>query len=276
MLELGALLITMLAYGQGADSTSQFEVASVKVVPNEAGLNFSRRGGPGTDDPTLFAYENGDLKGILVQAFNVRDYAVSGPDWLRPTRVTIHAKVPQGATKEQLRVMLQNLLIERFKLAYHHEDRQIASYELVLAKGGPKLTEHTPSADDTPPALYPSITPKNDGDGFPILPPGPYNGRMARNGRKTTQQFYNASMEQFAGLLGASAERPVFDATGLKGKYDFLLRWIDNRRRPAEDEQNSPTLFEALEKQLGLKLESKRTPIQVLVIDHMEKAPTEN
>jgi uncharacterized protein (TIGR03435 family) len=84
-------------------------------------------------------------------------------------------------------------------------------------------------------------------------------------------------MEQLAGLLTPSAERPVFDATGLTGKYDFMLRWIrGNVPVPAGDEDTSPTLFQALEKQLGLRLEPKKSPVQVLVIDHMEKAPKEN
>ena len=94
-------------------------------------------------------------------------------------------------------------------------------------------------------------------------------------GRRIAQPFYDATMDRFAAYLANSIGRPVNDATGLKGKYDFNLKWVLDWGGPPTDD-SSPTIFEALQQQLGMKLESKKGMVDILVVDHVEKTPTEN
>lgn len=271
-----AVILAFIVIARAQDSSAQFEVASVKVVQDEPGMNMVLRGGPGTSDPTLFVWEHVDLHGLLSRIFNLKTHELSAPDWTWRTRVNINARVSEGATKEQFEVMLRNLIVERFKIAYHIDPRQMPTYDLVITKNGPKLKEHIPSPDDNDRTKWPSVDPKaRDADGFPVLPPGPFTGEMGMNGRRATQKFFNASMERLARLLEAPSHRPVHDGTGLTGKYDFMLKWILDFGGPSTEE-GSPTLFEALEQQLGLKLESRKSMVDVLVIDHLEKTPADN
>src|SRR5271154_7259431 len=99
------------------------------------------KGGPGTADPERLTYTNIALKTILLRAYGVLNYRLSGPDWLNSARFNIVAKVPPGATKEQLTLMLQNLVVERFNLTFHHETKETLVYELTAGKNGPKLKE---------------------------------------------------------------------------------------------------------------------------------------
>jgi uncharacterized protein (TIGR03435 family) len=118
----------------------EFEVASIKPVsPDPRGFTLTWRGGPGTSDPTLFRAENNSLAGFVMAAYGVNYYHFSAPDWMSNTRFDITARVPEGATKEQFQTMLQNLLIDRFNLVVHHDSREASSYDLVVAKNGPKF-----------------------------------------------------------------------------------------------------------------------------------------
>ena len=99
------------------------------------------RGGPGSPDPGQITYSNVSLKQVLTNAYGIKSYQVSGPKWLDSERFDIVAKIAMGATKEQFQMMLQNLLAERFKLAVHHETKELPIYALVVGKGGPKLKE---------------------------------------------------------------------------------------------------------------------------------------
>jgi uncharacterized protein (TIGR03435 family) len=164
-------------------------------------------------------------------------------------RFDIVAKVPKGATKEQFRVMLQNLLRERFKLTIHREKKDSQIYELVAAKNGPKLKESVeepapadaaknggpdagapgappPPPPPPPPGGMPRIT--MDKEGFPVLPPGMGKGRgpmiIMMNG-KARAQGDGLSMEQIVTFLSNQIGKPVTDGTGLKGKYDLKLQW---------------------------------------------------
>ena len=173
--------------------------------------------------------------------------------------------------------MQQNLLAERFKMTFHHEQREAPSYDLVVAKNGAKMKEAEPPPPEDPDAPKPAAAPparKVDKDGFPILAPG-RQWNAAMDGNRWTQRVTDASMGNFARYLANMVGQPVNDATGLKGKYDFILKWIGYPGRPIDDD-SGPNIFEALQAQLGLKLESKKTMVDVLVIDHIEKTPTEN
>lgn len=175
--------------------------------------------------------------------------------------------------------MLQNLLADRFKLMVHHETREIQRYELRVAKGGPKFQEAAPPKEAAPPG--PPGPPKRDQDGYPILG---RSSSMAIMGDKARAHWPGMTMEMLAGLLSGQIHGPVTDMTGLAGKYDIDLYWnAGNNLRagaPGADpaalpSDPGPTLQQALEDQLGLRLESKKGHVHFLVMDHMERF-TEN
>jgi uncharacterized protein (TIGR03435 family) len=180
--------------------------------------------------------------------------------------------------------MVQNLLADRFGLQVHRERKESGAYRLVVAKGGPKLTEAPPRDPNAPPARLDGHL-KDGGDGFPELPPGiplllSTRGVMIR-------QAVGESMAELASLLSRQVEKPVTDATGLRGKYDFVLKWrATGRQAPISHggpdavnrmgEGLAPDLMNALQEQLGLRLESTRGELELLVIDRVAKTPTEN
>jgi uncharacterized protein (TIGR03435 family) len=307
----GALMRVMLffalsaiALAQTPDSQVVFEVASIKAAPPSNGqrMFFGAKGGPGTQDPGRWSAENYTLLDLLTQAYDVNRYQVTGPDWLGSERFNITAKIPGGATKEQFRLMLQNLLIERFKLAVHRDKKETQVYELVVAKNGPKLKEAEPQpADAPPPGRGPGGPPRItfNSDGSPQFPPG-RGSMMIMSGRGARMRQSNESMADFAKMLQNQLGHPVTDATGLKGKYDFELAWSPGAggmmgrgmmlpapppppgggAAPPGDapamEDSGPTLMSAIQDQLGLKLEPKKGSVEMIVIDHIEKIPTEN
>lgn len=268
--------LVMIAWSFAA--AQQFEVASIRpALPDD--YHGGTSGGPGTKDPGLFTCQNVDLASLVVVAYDLLWYRYSGPDWMRTTRFNISAKIPEGTTREQFKLMQQNLLAERFKLTIHHQQKEVQGYDLVAAKDGPKMDKIKPSPENPPPDdpnAYAALSapPKMDKDGFPIPPP--LRGwRTVRDGRRITQPFTDATFDRVAGYLANAMGRPVHDATGLKGKYDFVLKWVTDHGGPVT-EDSSPTIFEALQTQLGLKLEPKKEMVDVLVVDHIEKTPTEN
>ncbi len=269
--------IVLFAASVASAQTPQFEVASVKPSAPDRHNGRGIQGGPGSKDPGLFTCDNVQLFGLLTIAYDLPWYRISGPPWLHTARFDISAKIPEGTTKEQFTLMQQNLLIERFKITFHHEQKELPAYDLVIAKNGPKLKEAEPPPPEDPdsPKLPTARPPRKlDKDGFPILPPG-RQWITDMDGPRWVQRFTDASMEQFARYAANIVGQPVSDATGLKGKYDFILKWISDRGRPSPDD-TGPNIFEALQAQLGLKLESKKTTVDVMVIDHIEKTPTEN
>src|SRR5580658_6614238 len=146
-----------------------FEAASVKPTapPDRNGeVNMGTEGGPGTADPVRIQYRYLTLKTLLMTAFNVKTYRISGPAWIDTERFDIVATLPPGAAKDQLAVMLQNLPAERFKIALHRETKELPMYSLTLAKSGPKMKQSTESpAGAAPPRSRPRIGP----DGFVVL-----------------------------------------------------------------------------------------------------------
>jgi uncharacterized protein (TIGR03435 family) len=208
----------------------------------------------------------------MADAFPFHTYDFSGPDWLDSTRFDFSAKVPAGATGEDFRAMLCSLLADRFKLVVHREKRPMQVYELTVAKNGPKFHEGTPkdeSADDDPPGK-----PKRDDDGFPILGPGMIVAMVPGHGRLRSD---DRPIEWFAGILANQLGSPVMDATGLKAKYDFVLSWAWDPDSPGGAVAGSAdSLVRGVQSQLGLKLERKKGLAEVLVVDHMERTPTEN
>lgn len=168
-------------------------------------------------------------------------FQIAGPDWLSSDRFDIVAKMPVNASDDQLALMLQKLLADRFQVVFHREPRTVAAYALVVAKGGPKLK----AVDAQPGGILTS-----SGSGGSSL-----SGKMG--------------VALLAGLLSNMVDRPVVDLTEIKGVYDVDQEWSDRTDGP-------PSLFTALEEKLGLHLSNRKTPVDVYIIDHVERAPSEN
>jgi uncharacterized protein (TIGR03435 family) len=270
----------------------EYEVASIKPSNPNATGGFMTIPGGGTISDTYTA-KNLPLMGIIREAYGIPFGAEDGrivgaPGWLSSERYDIEAKMDSSvvAALQKLspedrraahRQMLQALLADRLKLAVHRETKEVQVYSLVVAKNGPKLQESKPIVAD--PDATPAPGPGRGGRGGRG---GPGLGMMGRGGPLTGQQV---PMEMLAVVLTTILNRPVMNKTGLTGNYDFTLTWtpddsqaqgpaggkpIDQPSLPATD-PNGPSIFTAIQDQLGLKLESGKGPIEIIVIDHVEK-----
>jgi uncharacterized protein (TIGR03435 family) len=242
----------------GAPKT--FEVASVKL--NKSGnLSGGMRYGPGS-----LTLSNTTLEGLVSWAYSMQDFQiVDAPRWFRSERYDVAAKAHGAPDVGHLKLLLQELLADRFKLRVHHETRSLPVFVLTLeASRGLKMK--------------PSVG--------PALPDAPQlTGRNNAIHSELTGQ--HATMTQLASSLTRHLGRPVIDKTGLKGGFDFKLAWTPDENQvgrtipayaPASSQQD-PTgisIFTAVRDQLGLKLESQKGPGDILLIDHAERIPTEN
>jgi uncharacterized protein (TIGR03435 family) len=292
------ILVIGLLWAGGAafaeqETSPTFEVASVKPAPPlepGKGMRVGCSGGPGSSDPGMLHCVNYSMSNLLVYAYSIKSYQLTGPGWMDSERYEIVAKVPAGVTKEQVRLMMRSLLAERFHLVIHHEQKEMPIYDLTVAKGGSKLKEWVEppplaAAADNKPAAAPDSFPKfaMGKDGFPDLPRGSGAAMIMMNGKARRQG--QETMADFASWLSAQAGRHVSDATGLKAKYDISIYWAEDSGRAAPPnadgtasapEDSGPTLFGALQEQLGLKLESKKGMVDTIVVDRVERVPTEN
>jgi uncharacterized protein (TIGR03435 family) len=217
------------------------------------------------------------LRTILMTAYDAQTFQIEAPDWLSTNRYDIIANVPEGATKEQVRAMWQNLLKDRFGVALRHESKPFQVDELTVAKGGPKLKETDLGPNPEP------FTPSDarDKNGAPQM-----NGFGAiiliRPDGSATMYAKAVTLADFAARLGPPLRHPVIDRTGLTARYDFTLDFaIDlpaGVPRPPVDTPTSPApdITTAVEKQLGLKLTPAKAQLDVIVVDRAEKVPTEN
>lgn len=283
-----------LLFGCGlmqAQSTGklEFEVASIKPSPAPAsgvGIVVGCRGGPGTNDPALYTCQNISLSNLVTMAYRVAYYQLSAPDWATMARFDLRAKVPEGSTKEQLALMMQSLLTDRFHLAVHRESREIQRFELTVAKNGPKFKEAAPPppADSRDAPLAPGPL-RLDREGYPMI--GPRGGMAVSYDRARLYQP-EMTMAALADQLSGQLRGPVVDATELTGKYEISLYWTaDNNLRtaaptpgggpaPVDPVSTGPDLKQALQEQLGLRVESKKGPVEFVIVDHAEKTPSEN
>ena len=259
-------IAVLLAVVSAPAATVSFEVASVKPAETQKGT-FLRVGI--SSDNGRVTMTNVTLKNVLTQAYKVKEHQLVAPDWMDSERFDITAKLPEGATKEQIPEMLQNLLAERFKVTIHKESKVLPSYALVVAKGGAKLK--TAEAD------------------------GRLSMMMSPKGRHMSG---TAPLSRLAETLSNTLDRPVIDMTELKGAFEFDLTWTPDEsdsmaakmrmmgagpggpghgtEAGSADAPDAPTIFVALQETMGLKLEARKAPSDVLVIDHAEKVPTEN
>jgi uncharacterized protein (TIGR03435 family) len=222
----------------------EFEAASVKLH-TAASASTGRSGIEET--PGLIRIENLSLKVIIEAAYGVKDYQFAGPGWLDTVSFDITAKPPAGYKHEQLQPLLQQLLADRFKLAVHREAKQTAGFALVVGNRS-KLTEAT--------------QPK---DYFTVRP-----GLI---------QCKRVSMVQLANALSRIVGRPVVNDTGLTGDYEVKLEWTPEQSAlPSLGEASEPalSLFTALQAQLGLRLQAQKEPIDTVMVDHVERTPTDN
>jgi uncharacterized protein (TIGR03435 family) len=217
------------------ESTTRPEFDSASIKPNKSGA----RAGGVRATPGRIAGSNATARMLLQEAFDVKSYQVAaGPGWIDSDRFDVEAKSEGGATEDQLRPMLQRLLIDRFKLVVHRETKEMQVSALLVAKSGFKLHELKPGEPT------PMPPPPKEGAGGFIAVPGP--------------------IASLAAILSGPLGQPVLDKTGLQGKYFFNVAW-----GPDQD------MVTAILEQLGLRFESQKAPIELLVIDRIEK-PEEN
>jgi len=259
----------------------EFEAASVKVAPppDGRGMSVGMTGGPGSSDPGRIRIMNESLKGLVETAYRMSYWEVSGPDWTDGQKFNIDATLAPGTTKEQLGLMLQKLLADRFQLVVHRETKEVPLYRLVVAKSGSKLQPAAPGqpSKDEPEANGPL---KRDKDGYPILRKGMGVAMVAGNsGGRARAQGHKEPIGSIVSLLSGQLACPVLDTTGLTGEYDYVLSWIPSHPGSGPGEAASdagPDLFQAIQEQFGLKLERGKGPIEVLVIDSAARTPREN
>jgi uncharacterized protein (TIGR03435 family) len=238
------------------------------------GMRADRKGGPGTADPGMYRCANCPLFWVVSEAYDLQPFEYVGPDWLHDVRFDFAATVPTGTTKDTFRTMLQNLLADRFKFAVHREKKEMSVYELGVAKNGPKFAESTPK--DAPKVDGPMAKLERDRDGFPILPAGTTMAVVPGHARIRSD---NQTIAWFVRMLSGQLQGPVIDATGLKSKYDFVLSWSfedNNAAGGSPLDTYRPALLSAVRSDLGLKLDQKKGQVEVVVVDHLEKVPTEN
>jgi uncharacterized protein (TIGR03435 family) len=243
-----------------ADANPTFEVATIKPSRPEAQGSSILVGRGGTN---LFTTTNTTVADLIVFAYGLHARQLTGgPSWLESDKYDLTGKPDQPGIPNvtQLRSMLQKLLADRFQLAFHREKKELSVYAITVAKSGSKLNKSDSSAGILP--------------GFGGRGPGNIGVR-------------NSTMAEFADFLQSRIlERPVVDQTGLPDRYDFTLKWTPDQAQLAAMGPNAPApppaaadappdLFAAIQQQLGLKLESTKAPVDVLVIDRLQK-PSEN
>ncbi len=224
-------------------TSPEFEVVSVRVGKT-GGFQEDRediRSSPGS-----LTMRHASLSSCIKWAYGLSDFQISGPAWLTSDRFDIVAKAAGPAKEDQLRLMLQTLLNERFKLVLHRDKKEAQVYVLLVGKGGPRFHE-------------------SKGDGASTMTPSRFGFAAQRT-----------STSQLAEYLAIPLRRPVLDLTGLTGRYDIALDLTIYAGRETQPEDMASLVLTAVQEQLGLKLEARKGPVEILIIDHVEKSPTGN
>jgi uncharacterized protein (TIGR03435 family) len=242
---LAAGLLAAVCLGQGL----KFEVASVKKVESGTPPGDIPRNMETT--PGNFAMRNVALRFALEWAWDLKDFEIAGPDWIKgDERYDIIAKAGRPASDDEMRQMLQALLLERFQMKIHRETRELPVYVLLPGKGEAKVK---PAGPDEKPGL---------------------------NGNAQGATFTAFPISRFTFMLTRRMDRPVLDRTELKGLYTYTvdLSGLGFAGRPAERQEGEagPSIFTTVQRDLGLKLEARKEPISMLVIDAVNKVPIEN
>jgi len=281
-------IASLAAFGQSPAARLEFEVASVKPsVESDTPMGNINRGLH--IDGAMVSFNGMPLRWYIHYAYTVKESQVKGPDWLTSERCDIVAKLPAGATREQIPAMMQALLADRFKLTLRRVTEQFSVYALVVAKGGVKLKE-SPLDPDT-----------DDGPGkanVDVSVTGQQNGATVSLGKGASVAFEGqrlvakkVAMPYLADSLARFMDRPVVDMTGLTGTYDLTLDYnLDDVRalvlssappgtplppRQADVGETTVSLVGSLAA-VGLKLDARKAPLELLIVDHIEKTPTAN
>lgn len=265
MIRRNVVIITHLFVGV-ALAQPRFEVASVKAAPpvNEA-VAMSCAGGPGSTSPGRLTCSHAALAMLVTTAYDIPFYRLKSPDWMlyggAAGGYDVSALIPEGATKDQYKIMLQSLLAERFHLQAHHEMRDSPRYSLVAGKAAPKMTRSVGVLENGSRRMAVELV----------------DGKM----RLTAKHM---SMRGLAGYLETQTLSPTIDNTGLDAEYDFTLEFSPDPRwrgliessSIADYAKDAQNLFSAVQDQLGLKLETTKAPLDFLIVDHADKVPTGN
>jgi uncharacterized protein (TIGR03435 family) len=253
MLKIFACVAVLLPCAVFAQSEKQatFEIADVHASPRT--LHPARRTG---FHAGRFELAMATMTDLVAAAYGVeRDNVFGGPDWLDLDRFDVIARAPDGTSQQALRVMLQSLLAERFQLVVHMDQKPRAGYLLSTGSGKPNMKE----SNSGPPGCQRLPQPAEAGP----IPAVCHGLTMA------------AFASQLSGAAGDYLNGPVVDDTKLEGAWDFTLKWTP-RGRLADAEADGINIFDAIDKQLGLKLEAKQIPMPVLVVDRVNRKPAEN
>ncbi len=297
-------LLCGAAFGRQTPAKPQFEVASIKPAqPMPMG---QMRIGMNADAGML-RYTNVTLKDCIRVAYRVKDFQVEGPDWLGSARFDIVAKLPEGASKDQIPEMLQSMLADRFKLTVHRDTKEHAIYALEVAKGGPKLKPAETSVPADAPAMTKSPQEKAPPGG---MRPNAMFMRMDPGGMHL--EAPSATLDALAEMISRFCERPVVDMTGIQGEYAFDLAFVPETMRGLPPPMGHPmpppgggpsggpiggkdgpmlaggehppadapteaagSIYDAVGR-YGLKLAPRKAPLEIVFVDHIERAPTEN
>jgi bla regulator protein BlaR1 len=241
---------------------AQFEVASIKKNIDGTGVSF----GP-VPGGRLIAVNNPAMN-FITNAYSVRPYqVVNAPEWLRTDRYDIEAKTDATVTGAQMMPMLQVLLENRFKLKVHRETREMPVFYLTAANSGIKLQPSTTKCIQFNPDEPPR--PRNLEGTLPVC-----NNLLSGNGQNMRWRAQNIDTAQMTGALSSVLGRHVIDKTGFTGRFDLNLEFSRDPT-PADDATTAPSIITLLQGELGLNLDSGRSPVEVFVIDHIER-PSEN
>jgi uncharacterized protein (TIGR03435 family) len=304
-----AVLVCFALRSQNTPLHVTFDAASIKVVPRSqlpGPEDMMKRGGPGTGDPGRIIWNRTTLRQLLAAAWGVDQERIVGPASLNgPFQggewYALTATMPSDTSREAFQLMLQNLVVERFAAKLHHETRVFPGYELVVAKGGPKLK---PAAvPNAPPAVYGRES-QYGPDGFAVMPAGHgYRAAIRPGGVFLTYQgfsmseFIRSQFSEWVRQVSGHTWDYIEDKTGLEGEFDFTLKFVlgdlaaaanagpqahaamssASAEGPANEPSASDGLFKAVEKQLGLQLvrSAKGFALDTIVIDHIENMPIE-
>jgi uncharacterized protein (TIGR03435 family) len=242
------LLISSSAFGQKAETAPVFDVASVKVSPPTAdGMRV--RPNVITPTPGGVTMLNISLKAMVQWAYHVQAIQVVGPGWLDSDRYDIVARTSGPASPEQLRRMMQTLLTERFKLVFHRETKEMQAYVVTIAKGGHKMKQ-------------------SEGEGEMEFKP---------TGKGLMVLLAHVTLAQLSEMAASPLQGVVVDRTGLEGAWDFTLDASSFvGQAPADREEAIGMIIQALSEQLGIKIDQKKVPAEVMIVEHAEKIPVEN
>jgi len=233
-----------IAWAAGAQ-TPAFDAVSLK--PNNSGST----GSSSNTHHGVLTGTNVNLRNLIMRAYGLLDYQIIGPEWIVSERFDISAKPPEGTKDDDFPLMMRAMLQERFKLQAHKDSKVFPVYGLIAGKNGPKVQP----VEDT--------------------------GSNSTNSNRGYFKCDRCPMTAVAGWLSRQMDRPVLDMSQLPGVYNLVLNYTPENAEPvhndgAEKKETYPPLLTAIQEQWGLKLEPRKAPLEVLVIDHIERVPTEN